>query len=56
MTAPVEPAIARPQGGTSVLERAAIFLLWCSFVFFFFFFYLFARRPVNGCGKGDMGV
>lgn len=38
MTAPVEPAIARPQGGTSVLERAAIFVVvfLCIFLFLFY--------------------
>lgn len=53
MMAPVEPAMARPQGGTSFLERAAIVVL---FVFSFFstgWFYKATRA--EGCG-GSFGT
>jgi hypothetical protein len=46
MIAPVEPAMARPQGGTSFLERAAIV---CVLFLFFLSGGGFWRTRAEGC-------
>ena len=56
MIAPVEPAMARPQGGTSVLDRAAIVVLLLLLVLVYCFIFLsFSTKLVGFVGTRAEG-